>query len=73
MKIIVKKEFEYKVINEKLSKKEWAEISNILNEIETKYFNNEVNIYFDFIAGSDETKAYFEVNAGSDIKTLLTG
>ena len=53
MKIIVKKEFEYKVINEKLSKKEWAEISNILNEIETKYFNNEVNIYFDFIAGSD--------------------
>ena len=31
----------------------WAEISNILNEIETKYFNNEVNIYFDFIAGSD--------------------
>ena len=68
MKIIVKKEFEYKVINEKLSKKEWAEISNILNEIETKYFNNEVNIYFDFIAGSDETKAYFDVNAGSDIK-----
>lgn len=53
MKIIVKEEFEYKVINEKLSKKEWAEISNILNEIETKYFNNGVNIYFDFIAGSD--------------------
>lgn len=34
---------------ETITPKEWSKINNILNEIERKYFDNKVNIYFDFI------------------------